>query len=82
VVKVKETQLDALYEFDNALLGEVAKISEAVAKVAAALQIKQGVVEAIANCVTVAQDANYTFGHREEVILQGKAPQNPLQRTQ
>jgi hypothetical protein len=71
VIKVKEDQLDAIYDFDNALLNEVEKISAAVNQVKSALDTKEDVAGSIANCVTTAQEANYTFDHREEVILRG-----------
>ena len=74
VIKVKEDQLDALYDFDNALLGEVSKIAAAVEQLKTALALKEDVAESIANCVTIAQEANYTFDHREEVILRGSTP--------
>jgi hypothetical protein len=77
VIKVKERQLDALYEFDNALLDQVARVSDSVNQLASALAAKQGVKEAIDAAVSVAQDASYTFGHREEIILQSAAPQGP-----
>jgi hypothetical protein len=71
VIKVKESQLDALYNFDNALMDEVAKIGAAVEQVKAALATKENLAQSIANCVTVAREANYTFDRREEVILRG-----------
>jgi len=76
-VKVQEPQLDALYAFDSALLEEVGKVAAAVNALAAALAAKQGAAEAIAAAVAAAQDANYTFGHRAEVILQGAATAAP-----
>ena len=71
VVKVKEAQLDALYNFDNALLDEVAKIAAAIEQVKTALATKENAAGSISSCVVVAQDANYMFDHREEVILSG-----------
>ncbi len=77
-VKVQEPQLDALYAFDNALLDEVGKVAASVQALGAALTSKEGVPQAIAACVSAAQDATYTFSHREEVILQGaSAPTAP-----
>jgi hypothetical protein len=76
-VKVQEPQLDALYAFDNALLDEVGKIAATVQALGAALTTKEGVVQAIAACISAAQDANYTFSHREEVILQAAATVAP-----
>jgi len=71
VIKVKEDQLDALYDFDNALLDEVAKIAAAIEQVKTSLGTKENVAGSISNCVTIAQEANDTFDHREEVILSG-----------
>jgi len=69
-VKVKEAQLDALYEFDNRMLGFVDEIASEVDRVASAITAKEGVGEAIGQLVTTVADANLAFGHREEVILQ------------
>jgi hypothetical protein len=78
-VKVQEPQLDALYAFDNALLDEAGKIAATVRALGAALASKEGVTQAIAACIAAAQDATYTFSHREEVILQGAATVAPPQ---
>jgi len=75
VIKVKEAQLDALYNFDNALLEEVGKVAAAVEQVKKAIAAKENLAESIADCVTVAQEANYTFDRREEAILQGSTEQ-------
>jgi hypothetical protein len=69
-VKVKKKQLDALYEFDNALLDEVPKVAEAINKVSAAISAKEGVAEAIADLVSTIQGVNETFNKRQDVILQ------------
>ena len=69
-VKVKEAQLDALYEFDNRMLGFVDEIASEVDRVASAISAKEGVGEAIGQLVTTAAEANLAFGHREEVMLQ------------
>jgi len=69
-VKVKEKQLDALYEFDNALLDEVPKVADAINKVSTAISAKEGVVEAVADLVSTIQGVNETFNKRQDVILQ------------
>jgi hypothetical protein len=69
-VKVKEEQLDALYEFDNEMLDFVEEIAAGVDQVSSAIAAREGVGEAIADLVSVAEEANRTFGHREEAILQ------------
>jgi hypothetical protein len=69
-VKVKEPQLDALYEFDNQMLGFVDEVASDVDQVASAITAGEGIGEAITNLVGTADQANLTFGHREEAILQ------------
>jgi hypothetical protein len=69
-VKVKEEELDALYEFDNGMLDSVAEIATAVDKVTSAVSSQEGVGVAIAALVLETEQANLTFGHRHEAILQ------------
>ncbi len=69
-VKVKEEQLDALYEFDNQMLDFVDEVASDVDQVASAITAKEGIGEAITDLVGTVDQANLTFGHREEAILQ------------
>ncbi|MBM4466096.1 MAG: hypothetical protein FJ014_11185 [Chloroflexi bacterium] len=69
-IKVKEAQLDALYEFDNALMDEVPNVATAINKVSAAIAAKEGVAEAIADLVSTIQGVNDTFSKRQDVMLQ------------
>lgn len=69
-VKVKEEQLDALYEFDNEMLDFVDEIAAGVDQVSSAIAAREGIGEAITDLLSVAEEANQTFGHREEAILQ------------
>jgi hypothetical protein len=69
-VKVKEKQLDALYDFDNQMLLLVQEIASDVDQVASAIAAKEGVGLTIAELVVTVEEANVTFGHREEAILQ------------
>jgi len=69
-VKVKEDELDALYEFDNKMLESVDEVASDVDKVASAITAGEGIVEAITDLVRTVDQANQTFGHREEAILQ------------
>jgi len=69
-VKVKEEQLDALYEFDNALLDEVPKVEAAINRVSEAITAREGVAEAIAELVSIIHGVNETFNKRQDVILQ------------
>jgi hypothetical protein len=72
-VKVKEEQLDALYEFDTEMLGSVDEIADEVDHVSSAISIKEGISEAIVDLVGTVEGANRTFGRREEAILQASA---------
>jgi hypothetical protein len=67
-VKVKEEQLDALYEFDSSLLTQADVVSSAVDDVRAAMDVGEGLPAAIAAVKRVAGDLNHLFSQREEVI--------------
>jgi hypothetical protein len=69
-VKVKEEHLDALYDFDNRMLDFVGEIASDMDQVSSAIAARESIGEAIANLVNTADEANLTFGHREEAILQ------------
>ena len=69
-VKVKEEQLDALYDFDNALMDEVPRVAAGINSVSEAITAKEGVAETIANLVSTIQGINDTFSKRQDVILQ------------
>jgi hypothetical protein len=69
-VKVKEEQLDALYEFDNQMLDFVDEVAADIDQVASAITAKEGIGEEIGDLVGTVSEANLAFGHREEAILQ------------
>jgi hypothetical protein len=69
-VKVKEPQLDALYDFDNHMLDSVDDVASDVDQVSSAITAGEDVGEAISDLVGTVAEANLTFGHREEAILQ------------
>ncbi|MEJ2735144.1 MAG: hypothetical protein P8189_16525 [Anaerolineae bacterium] len=69
-VKVKEEQLDALYDFDNQMLDFVGEIASDLDQVSSAIAAKEGIGEAIADLVGTADEANLTLGRREEAVLQ------------
>jgi hypothetical protein len=68
-VKVKEEQLDALYDFDNRMLDYADEAAADIDRVTTAIGAREGLEAAIADLVETIEDANRTFGHREEVIL-------------
>jgi len=69
-LKVKEEQLDMLYEFDARMLASVEVIAADVDRVESAIAAREGVGEAVAELVETVDQANRTFGHRHEAILQ------------
>jgi hypothetical protein len=68
-VKVKEEQLDALYEFDNQMLDYSDEIASHIDQVASAISAREGITASIADLVEVLNEANISYGHREEAIL-------------
>jgi hypothetical protein len=72
-VKVKEDELDRLYEFDNELVDEVDQIAAGVDKVTSAVMAGDAIGVAIAELILAVEQANLTFNHRREAILQEAA---------
>jgi translation elongation factor EF-4 len=71
-VRINDSELSRLYEYDLALLESVDKLSAAVDNVEASLGT-DGLPAAIRNLVTQSQEAIDTYNRRDEVILQSKA---------
>jgi hypothetical protein len=69
-VKVKEQELDALYEFDNNLLLEVDQVQDAISGVQSALDsgLDGDIAPAIRNLTKVITGLKETFGRRRDVI--------------
>jgi hypothetical protein len=67
-VRVKEDELDQLYNFDLALGDQVDEITAAVDALSSAAMSKEGIGEAIARLNSAAVMANETFGRRQDVI--------------
>jgi len=70
-VKVKEKELDALYDFDSQMLDYTEQMAAQVDKVTSAIGAKEGVGVAIAELVLLVEQAGQTFGRRRDAILQG-----------
>jgi len=68
-VKVKEEQLDALYEFDNQMLDLANDVAARVDQLASAITAREGIAAAIEELIETADEAHVTYGHREEAIL-------------
>jgi hypothetical protein len=67
-IKVKEEELDALYDFDEGMLGHVSAIQAAIDALAAALDAGGDVKVAIRDVVSTAEEANATWRQRESAI--------------
>jgi hypothetical protein len=67
-VKVKEEELDALYEFDEDMLGHVSTIQAAIDALTNSISDNNQVEAAIRNVVSAAEDAGATWRQRESVI--------------
>ena len=67
-VKVKEEELDALYDFDEDMLGHVSAIQTAIDALAAAIDASGDVKAAIQDVVSAAEEANATWRDRESAI--------------
>jgi hypothetical protein len=67
-VKVKEEQLDALYDFDNQLLAEAESIGEAVDSLQAALDRSEGVSSAIRDLTETITRLRDVYDRRQDVV--------------
>jgi len=68
-VKVKEDELDALYDFDEAMLERVAGLSEGVDAVQTALDEGESVAAAVRNLKKLVDSLLETFQKRRDVII-------------
>lgn len=66
--KVKEDELDALYVFDEGMLGHALSIQEAIDDLQTAIDSNGDLPASIRRVVTVAEEANATWRRREEAI--------------
>jgi len=66
--RVKETELDKLAQFDQALFDDLPKLDEAVATLQKAVQANEGIKEAVRAVSDVLASLSDTFGQRMEAI--------------
>lgn len=71
-VKVKEEQLDALYEYDNEMLATVDDVAAGIDRVASAISAREGIADAVEALAETIDQANTSFDHRHEAILQAE----------
>ena len=67
-VRVKEDELDQLYNFDMALDEEVDQITAAIDELGVTAMSKEGIGEAITHLTTTVSAANETFSRRKDVL--------------
>ncbi|MGC8879648.1 MAG: hypothetical protein ACP5R2_10520 [Anaerolineae bacterium] len=67
-IKVKEAQLDVLYQFDNEMVEKVEAIREAVKALAAAQDANTDLRPAIDQVLAAAEEANRRWRERENII--------------
>lgn len=68
-VKVKEQELDALYEYDHQLLGFVPRVEEGIGNIGTVLKEGGDLNVAIAALITTLQEIDTILNHRQEAIL-------------
>lgn len=67
--RVKEDELDRLYDFDNRLLEYAERLAAALTGVETAIPSGEGLAEAVRGVLSICAEANRTFDEREHVIL-------------
>lgn len=67
-IKIKEDELDALYRFDNEMLGKVDEVAAAVDTVQTALDNEEGIAPAIRNLTKVIDNLITLFDKRKDVV--------------
>lgn len=72
-VRVKEDELDQLYDFDLTLNDEVDQVAASVDQLAAAAMSNEGVGEAIVQLNSATAAANETFIRRKDVLTRTEA---------
>ncbi|MCS7282597.1 MAG: hypothetical protein NZ769_04490 [Anaerolineae bacterium] len=70
-VRVREEELDRLYDFDHQLLEYGDRLSAALDTLETAIPSGEGLAEAIRAVQSICAEANNTFSLRDEVILGG-----------
>lgn len=68
-VRVKEDDLDRLYDFDQQLLSYVERLSDALNNLETSIVGGEGLAEAVRRVLSICTEANTTFDGREQVIL-------------
>ncbi|MGD1996788.1 MAG: hypothetical protein PVH62_08450 [Anaerolineae bacterium] len=68
-VRVREEELDRLYDFDNQLMGYAERLSGALDNLETSIPGGEGLAEAVRQVLDICSEANRTFDEREQVVL-------------
>lgn len=68
-VRVREEELDRLYDFDTKLLEYAERLSTALDNLETSIPAGEGLAEAVRQVLSICAEANLTFDGREQVIL-------------
>jgi hypothetical protein len=68
-VRVREEELDRLYDFDNQLLEFVEQLAAALSNLETSIPGGEGLAEAVRRVLDICAEANRTLDGREQVIL-------------
>ena len=68
-VRVKEDELDRLYDFDNQLMGYSERLTTSLSSLETAIPSGEGLADAVRQILSICAEANQTFDMREQVIL-------------
>jgi HAMP domain-containing protein len=69
-VKVREAELDALYEFDQELLAEISHLSEGISALETAISAQAGIAEGIRDLAEAVDRLADYWRRRREAVLQ------------
>jgi len=69
-VKIREAELDRLYEFDQALLAEISRLDEGITALQSTVSAQAGVVEAIRDLGEEVERLATYWRQRRETVLQ------------
>lgn len=77
-VRVREEELDQLYDFDQQLLGYSERLATALNGLETSIASGEGLADALRQVIGICSEANRTFDMREQVVLSGQAVQESV----
>ncbi len=77
-VRVREAELDRMYDFDQQLLGYAERLATALNNLETSITSGEGLADALRLVTAICAEANRTFDAREQVILSGRAAETSV----